>query len=127
MQLSELKKELMFNRELLSLIGTLKNIAGARYHTMEKDKERFEDFMDAFAGFFKIVNLVEVNNPLVRVVTDTLGIIVVTSDSGFMGGLNQGVLRAAAEAQGDLENDHVELVIVGEKGGSKLGDMDRGA
>ncbi len=40
---------------MLSLVDTLKNIAGAQYHQMEKEKERFELFMEAFSGFFRVV------------------------------------------------------------------------
>jgi ATP synthase F1 gamma subunit len=125
MQLSEIRKELRFQTELLNLIETLKNIAASQYHIMEKEKERFDQFMDAFAGFFRVVNLVDVDDPLVRVVSDVLGIVVVTSDSGFMGGLNQGVLRAAAEAQGGLPNEKVSLVVIGDKGAASVGDQGR--
>lgn len=116
MQRNELRKEVRFCKELLSLIETLKNVAGSQYHLMEKEKERFDRFMDAFSGFFRVVNLVEVENPLVRVQSDVLGLIVVTSDAGFMGGLNQGVVRAAFAARESLGAEKISLVIVGEKG-----------
>jgi hypothetical protein len=74
MQLAELKKEMRFNAELLSLIGTLKNIAASRYHMLERDKERFDQFMTSFADFFRCVDLADVDNPLVSQVTDVLGI-----------------------------------------------------
>jgi len=125
MQLNELRKELQFNGELTELIETLKNIAAAQYHVMEKEKQRFEEFMTAFSGFFRVVNLVKVNNPLVHVVSDVLGIIVVTSDSGFMGGLNQGVIRAALRCQGALGNRQTHLIIVGDKGATTFSDADR--
>lgn len=125
MQLNELRKELDFNTDLLSLIDTLKNIAGAKYHDLEKKKERFDEFMDAFSGFFRVVNLVDVRNPLVRVESDVLGIVVVTSDSGFMGGLNQGVMRAAMKAEEGLPHDKVSLVIIGDKGASRYSDAGR--
>ena len=125
MQLTELRKELQFNRDLLNLIETLKNVAAAQYHQMEKQKARFDQFMEAFSGFFRVVNLVDVANPLVKVVSDTLGIIIITSDSGFMGGLNQGVMRAALNAQGDMSNDKVSLAVIGDKGGGTFSDMGR--
>lgn len=125
MQLTELRRELQFNTGLLSLIETLKNIAGSQYHMMERRKERFDQFMSAFSDFFRVVNLVDVENSLVRVVSDVLGIIVVTSDSGFMGGLNQGVIRKAFEVQGELSDDRVSLVVIGDKGASRITDMDR--
>lgn len=125
MQLSELRAELQFNSDLLNLIETLKNIAGAKYHEVEKRKERFDEFMNAFAGFFRVVNLVEVENPLVKVVSDKLGIIVVTSDSGFMGGLNQGVMRKALSLAGDLPPDKISYVVIGDKGAGTFSDAMR--
>lgn len=126
MLLSELKKELRFNADLLNLVETLKNVAGAQYHIMEKEKERFDQFMNAFSGFFRVLDLVEVEDPLVRVVSDVLGIVIVTSDSGFMGGLNQGVMRKAIqEVQGGRSNDKVSLVVIGDKGGTTIGDQGR--
>ncbi len=123
MQLNELKKELSFNTDMMSLVDTLKNVAGAQYHQLEKQKERFDRFMDAFADFFKVVNLVEVDNPLVRVVSDVLGVVIVTSDSGFMGGLNQGVIREALKAHEGMPDEKVSYVVIGDKGAGRFGDM----
>ncbi|OVE76587.1 hypothetical protein BVX97_00740 [bacterium E08(2017)] len=125
MLLSELRKELDFNTDLLSLIDTLKNIAGAKYHEMEKKKERFDEFMDAFSGFFRVVNLVDVSNPLVREESDVLGIVLITSDSGFMGGLNQGVMRKALEIAETKPPEKVSFVVIGEKGAMSFGDARR--
>lgn len=125
MQLTELKKQMKFNMELLSLISTLKNIASSRYHSMEKEKERFERFMESFEGYFRIVHLVEADNPLVRSRTDVLGIIAVTSDSGFMGGLNAGIISRVFELAGDRPAGKVSLIIIGEKGAAKIADAGR--
>lgn len=125
MQLNELRKEMLFNKDLLALIDTLKNVAGAQYHMLEKQKERFDMFMDAFAGFFKVVNLVEVDNPLVRVSSDVLGVVIVTSDSGFMGGLNQGVMRRAFAAAEGYDEDHISYVVIGDKGCGSFSDQGR--
>lgn len=124
-RLSEIRKELKFYKELHTLVDTLKSIAAAQYHTMEKAKERFDLFMNAFSGFFRVVNLVAVEDPLVKVASDVLGIVIVTSDSGFMGGLNQGVLRMAAEIEGDRKEDEVALIVIGDKGATTLGDHAR--
>jgi len=117
-QLTELRRELRFSAELFQLIQTLKNIAASQYHTLEKEKERFEAFMEAFADFFRVVNLVDVNNPLVRRASDVLGIVVVTSDAGFMGGLNSMVIEAALEERGTRPDDQVRWIVIGEKGAS---------
>ncbi len=125
MQLNELRRSLKFNKELLSLVETLKNVAGSQYHLMEKEKQRFDEFMEAFAGFFRVVDLVKVKNPLVKEASDVLGVIIVTSDSGFMGGLNQNVIRAGFNAMGGLSPDEVELIVIGEKGSALMSDQGR--
>lgn len=124
-QLNELRKELRFNSDLLSLVETLKNIAGSQYHVMEKQKERFDEFMDAFSGFFRVVNLVSVTHPLVAASSDVLGILIITSDSGFMGGLNKNVINAGMELAEKLPEDKVSLMIIGDKGGGRFTDMGR--
>jgi ATP synthase F1 gamma subunit len=122
MQLNELRKELKFNHELLSLVETLKNVAGSQFHLLEKKKQRFDTFMNAFAGFFRVVDLVDVVNPFVRAESAVTGLVVVTSDSGFMGGLNGGVLRAGLEAVEHLPPESVSYVVVGEKGAAAFSD-----
>jgi ATP synthase F1 gamma subunit len=124
-KLHQLRKELRFNLEFLQLIQTLKNIAAAQYHMLEHEKQRFEEFMNAFGGFFHVVNLVGVDDPLVREMSDVVGIVAVTSDSGFMGGLNAGVVETALGVQGALPDDRVELVVVGEKGAGKFQELRR--
>ncbi len=123
--LSQLRKELRFNSEFLQLIQTLKNIAASQYHGLEREKERFADFMEEFAGFFRVVDMVDVDAPLVRVTSDVLGIVLVTSDSGFMGGLNAGVIEGGYDVQGDLPNDKVRFIAIGEKGAAKLAEAGR--
>lgn len=123
MQLNELRKELSFNAELLSLVETLKNVAGSQYHLMEKQKQRFDAFMDAFSGFFRVVDLVEVDNPLVRPQCDVAGVVIVTSDSGFMGGLNAGVIRAGLRVVENVPPEHAKLIVIGDKGAGVLSDQ----
>ncbi|MEI6217941.1 MAG: F0F1 ATP synthase subunit gamma [bacterium] len=125
MQLSELRKEMRFNKELLSLVGTLKNVASSKYHMLEQEKARFEEFMTAFTGFFKVVDLADTKHPLVRSANDTIGIIAVTSDSGFMGGLNAGIIEAVSKVQGDRSDEKTKLIVIGEKGAAKLSDAGR--
>jgi ATP synthase F1 gamma subunit len=125
MQLHELRKELSFNHELLSLVETLKNVAGSQYHLMEKQKQRFDAFMDAFSGFFRVVDLVDVVNPLVRVECDVTAVVILTSDSGFMGGLNAGVIRAGMRAIENLPEEQTQLIVIGDKGAGVLGDQSR--
>ena len=123
MQLNELRRELRFNKELLSLVETLKNVAGSQYHLLEKKKERFAQFMEAFHAFFRVVDLVDVVNPYVKVASDVAGVVILTSDSGFMGGLNSQVIEAAFDIVSDLPQEKVSYVVIGEKGAGVISDM----
>jgi len=123
--LSQLRRDLRFNTEFLQLIQTLKNIAASQYHTLEREKERFAEFMDQFAGFFRVVDMVHVEAPLVSVATDVVGIVLVTSDSGFMGGLNAGVIEAGYDVQGELPLEKVRYIVIGERGAAKLAEKGR--
>jgi len=120
--LSQLRRDLRFNAEFLQLIQTLKNIAASQYHTLEREKERFADFMAQFSGFFRVVDMVRVEAPLVTAVTDVVGIVLVTSDSGFMGGLNAGVIEAGYDVQGELPDDKIQYVVIGDRGASKMSE-----
>ena len=116
MDLKQLREELTFNHDMVDLVDTLKNIAAAQFHVMLKEKVRFDRFMDSFAEFFRVVNMHNVVNPLITPASDIKGILIVTSDSGFMGGLNQLVIRAAFEALGDHPKEKTVFILAGEKG-----------
>lgn len=115
MQLIELRKELKFNQELLGLVETLKNVAGAQYHVLEKKKQRFFQFMESFSGFFRVVDLIDARHPLLQGGAGAPdAVLLVTSDSGFMGGLNTQVLNEGIDAVKDSPN--AVHLVVGEKG-----------
>ncbi len=123
MQLNELRQELRFNKELLSLVETLKNVAGSQYHMLEKQKQRFAQFMEAFSEFFRIIDLVDVVNPYVKIASDVTGVVILTSDSGFMGGLNRGVIQAGTDVVAGLPQEKVAYVVIGEKGAGLISDL----
>jgi ATP synthase F1 gamma subunit len=66
---------------------------------------------------------VDVVNPLVRVESKVTGVVILTSDSGFMGGLNLRVIRAGLRAVESVPQEQVELIVIGDKGAAALGDQ----
>lgn len=122
MHINEIRKQLKFQTEFTQLIEMLKNVAGQQYHLLEKEKRRFDVFMDSFTEFFRVVNLVGVDDPLVNPQVDVLGILMVTSDSGLMGGLNNAVIeQSLALAQG-RSPEQTRFVVVGVKGAQRISD-----
>jgi len=116
-----LKNELELNTELTQLLEVLKGIASAQFRQLEKRRERFAKFMDAFEGFFQLIDFSSVQHPFAGG-GGNLGIIMITSDEGFMGGLNTKVINTALEYSGA---ENAELIIIGERGAAYLKGMGR--
>lgn len=110
------KKELQTNVELDGFLEALKMIAATEYRVLEKQRERFARFLEPFSAFLELIDFSSVEHPF-RKRKGNLGIIMVTSDEGFMGGLNTQVLQTGL---GYREHEDDELIVIGEKGASYL-------
>lgn len=118
----ELEKELQLNTDLSELLDVLKGIAISQYHSLEKDREeRFARFTDAFESFFEMIDFASVEHPFSKA-EGKLGIIMITSDEGFMGGLNTQVMN---EGLSDPEANDAELIVVGGRGARFLRGLGR--
>ena len=115
----KLKKELEFNTELKQLLEVLKGIAASQFRQLEKRKERFVKFMDTFEGFFQMIDFSAIDHPFAKA-QGKLCIMMVTSDEGFMGGLNSKVINMALAYP---EAEHAQLIILGERGAGYLRGM----
>ena len=89
----QLSEELEMNGDLTDLMDVLKGIAATEFWILQKKKKRFEEFILAFEGFFRFVDFIDVQHPFVQE-QGKLAIIMITSDEGFMGGLNTRVITA---------------------------------
>lgn len=108
-----IKKDMEFNRGLSSLIEVLKNIAVSQYRSLEHKFGGFDKFMRAIESYFDFIDYSAIRHPFLTPRNQNQVIVVVTSDSGLLGGLNmQVVSRALAE----LETNAGQLVVIGERG-----------
>ncbi len=110
-----------FNTELKQLLEVLKGIAASQFRQLEKRKERFVKFMDTFEGFFQMLDFSAIDHPFAKA-QGKLGIMMVTSDEGFMGGLNSKVMNMALAYP---EADRAQLITIGERGAGYLKGMGR--
>jgi len=117
-----LKKELEVNTELTELLDVLKGVASSEFRILERKKERFAVFLEAFEGFFQMIDFNFVEHPFAQSKTGKLGLIMVTSDEGFMGGLNTRVINTALGCPGA---EDAELIIIGERGAAYLRGIGR--
>lgn len=107
------KKDMEFNKGLSLLIETLKSIAIAQYYAMEKRLTIFEEFIPTIESFCKIINIDAINHPFMNPKGEAQAIVVITTDSGFLGGLNMKVVSAALE---EARKMPTTIIIVGERG-----------
>lgn len=108
-----IKKDLDFNHGLYSLIEVLKNIAVAQYRALERKFKSFDKFMKAVESCFEFIDFSKVTHPFLSPVNKAQAIVVVTSDTGLLGGLNRQVISAALA---QLEKNPGFLVVIGARG-----------
>lgn len=71
-------------------------------------------------GFFRLIPPQQCRHPFLERPSPPLGIVLVTSDEGFLGGLNATVIRKALSARGGQQ---AELIVLGERGRIYLEDL----
>ncbi|MFQ5680450.1 MAG: F0F1 ATP synthase subunit gamma [Candidatus Omnitrophota bacterium] len=117
-----LKTEMELNAELADLLDVLKGIAASQFRILAGRKDRFSGWSEAFRGFFRFVDFRRLKHPFIDGGSGKLAIVLVTSDEGFMGGLNARVIRTALTYPG-AENS--QLLIIGRKGADYLRGIGR--
>jgi ATP synthase F1 gamma subunit len=119
--LEELKTELRINRELTEIVDALKVIAITEFRELdEKRKQRSTVFLNAFDGFFRVIDFSQVEHPFAQDSAGKLVLIMLTSDERFMGGLNKRVVDTALAYP---NASRAELAVVGSQGGDYLSSL----
>lgn len=111
--LSNIKKDMEFNRGLSSLIEALKNIAVAQFRILEQRLRSFERLLQTLEGFSDFVDLTKIDHPFLNPRNKSLAVVAITSDSGLLGGLNMQVI---SKAFSELEGNAGRLIVIGERG-----------
>lgn len=119
----KLKEKLQLNNGLADLMDVLRGVAISEFWALAKKQGRFTRFMNAFNGFFDLIDFSSVRHPYAEE-KGRLAILMVTSNEGFMGGLNMRVINKALDHP---EADKAELIIVGEQGAGYLKSLQRRA
>ncbi|MBI3617637.1 MAG: F0F1 ATP synthase subunit gamma [Candidatus Omnitrophica bacterium] len=119
--IQKIKEEMHLNVDMAELMEILKGIAVSEYWALLKKRGRFKRFMDAFNGFFDILDFSSLDHPFARN-TGKLAILMITSNEGFMGGLNTRVIE---HALAHPEADDAALIMVGEQGAVRLEALKR--
>ena len=119
--LTKLKKDVQFNAELTKGIDVMKGIAAARFHVLERQLTLFEPYFKATAAFMTMPEMRHVRHPFTQVFTPAVGVLMITSNEGFLGGLNNQVISQGLR-EGGPEGVYV---VVGERGVNYIRDARR--
>ncbi len=111
--LSAIKKDLEFNKSLSTLIETLKTIAVSQFRTLEQKTKTFQEFFSTIQDFLSFIDIKDIKHPFLNSDNRQQLIIAITSDAGFLGGLNMQVVGTAIN---ELEKMPGKLIIIGERG-----------
>jgi len=126
--LKELRKDMQFNHELGSLIEVLKGIASSEFRHLQSKREYNTRFIRCMDGIFEGINLIHSDHPFMQKETGSgkeqeshlkTGIVMVTSDEGFLGELNSQVVNIGLSCREPAD----ELIILGERGAHFLDGM----
>ena len=110
--IARLKQEIQFNAQLGGLLDELKSIAAQQFQALERNFRKNTVFFEAIQtimGTFDVEHLV---HPFTQE-EGPVGVIVVSSDTGLLGGLNQQVASAGLR---EYRRAPGELMVVGERG-----------
>jgi F-type H+-transporting ATPase subunit gamma len=114
--LTRLKKDVQFNSQFTKIVDAMKGIAAARFHVLQRQLALFEPFSKVAETILAGVNLQQVEHPFVKPRVSTTAVVMVTSDEGFLGGLNAQVVNAALQEGGPS----ALLTVVGSQGKNYL-------
>ncbi len=115
---SKVKREMIEGRDLVDLIQVLKDIADMKFQDLFSRRGGFQRFGESFSEFFRLLEYTELSHPLISNSNPNTCIVVITSEEGFIGDLNNKVVvKAMAERE---ENPKAMFVTVGRKGVAKL-------
>ena len=117
--LVSIKKDMEVNSGLSLLIETLKTIAISQYYAAQKKLSTFTEFFSSIESFAEDINIDGVNHFFTNPRGRAQAIIVVTSDAGFLGGLNMRVVSAALQEARKMNPSGTlptTIIIVGERG-----------
>jgi len=119
--LPKLKKDLEFNKSLGNIIDILKTTAIVRFHSFQFKDRPNPEFSKELGRAFEILKARKINHPyLFDRKSLPSAIVIITSDEGFLGGLNTLLVNAGIDCRKSKDD---ELIVVGERGVRYLEDL----
>ncbi len=117
--LTVLRKDLAFNKVMESIIEVLKGVAATEYFHLQAKRKNFDEFDGHLRDLFGQVDIRNFQHPFLGASASSTNIVLITSDTGFLGELNMSVVNygLAHYKSGDL------LTVVGREGIRYIGEQ----
>jgi len=111
-QKAKLRKEVSFNKLMGTIISVLKGVAATEYGHLQSNRSNFDAFETHIRDFLKVIKLGDFKHPFLGAPASPSNIVLITSDTGFLGKLNISVVNTALEQynSGDM------LTVIGRQG-----------
>jgi ATP synthase F1 gamma subunit len=117
--LIKLREDLRFARELLEMIDVLKSATSNQFRMFQRKRKGFDDFKFALEDFLSNLGTRRIQHPFLREEKGLpKAVLMITSDEGFLGGLNSLVVAAGLEQVGGDD----EIIVMGERGSRYLSE-----
>jgi len=111
--LIKLREDLRFARELLEMIDVLKSATSSQFRTFQLKRKGFDDYKFALEDFLGALGTQKIAHPFLKEDKDLpKAVLMITSDEGFLGGLNTLVLADGLEQAAARD----EIIVMGERG-----------
>ncbi|MDD5408593.1 MAG: F0F1 ATP synthase subunit gamma [Candidatus Omnitrophica bacterium] len=116
--LTILRKDLAFNKVMENIIEVLKGVAATEYFHLQTKRKSFDEFEGRLRDLFAQVDIHDFQHPFLGAAASSSNIVMITSDTGFLGELNMSVINygLAQHRDGDL------LTVVGKEGVRYIGE-----
>lgn len=111
--LVSVKKDMEVNSGMALLIETLKTIAISQYYASQKRLKSSVRFFESIEAFTEAIDLNKIEHSFIYPKTQAQAIVAVTSDAGFLGGLNMRIISAALS---EAKKMSTTIIIIGERG-----------
>ena len=118
--LTLLRKDLAFNKVMENIIEVLKGVAATEYFHLQSKRKSFDEFEGYLKNLFELVDISGFQHPYFGGSSSSSNIVLITSDTGFLGELNMSVVNYGLS---QYRSDDL-LTVVGREGARYIGEQD---
>ncbi len=117
--LRNLREELGFNRDMADIVNVLKGVAASEFARLQRKRKKFKEFEGYLKRLFQIVDIKDFSHCFLDEDTSLpSNIILITSDTGFLGKLNVSIVNSAFSQYKEKDI----LTVIGRQGERYIGE-----